>query len=340
MMLQFLFRSIFLLSAVAATSFCRQNPSLRETDRIRISDAFRIYERFGTRIWSSWNDAPFALLLITDDHEFLFRHPKPSDEFLLVRYDSLLQCSVYVRPRQFPLNLLATFPAIGGISTIVIGQPENTEASQSSRWVLTVLHEHFHQLQQSRPEYYANVQKLNLSGGDQTGMWMLNYPFPYDSSDIVRQFAFAGRKLREAVTSPNPEFVLRYGQFREFRDELKELLGANDYSYVSFQLWQEGIARYTELTLARILADEYTPADEFRALDDYVPFREVNRQLRSTTIRALGNLASLPKSRRVAFYPFGAVEGLLLDRVNPAWRERYFSEPFFLERYYSADMLK
>ncbi len=331
-----LIRTLFLLAAISATSLCRQDPSIREADRIRLAEAFRIYERLGTRIWKSWDDAPFALLLVTSDHEFLFRHPKPSDDFSLLHYDSLLQTDVYVRARQFPTGLLATFPAVGGISTIVIGQPENTDAHQSNRWVLTVLHEHFHQLQQSRPEYYGNVQKLDLSGGDQTGMWMLNYPFPYDSTDISRQFALSGRKLRETVTSPKPEFVLHYGAFREFRDELKALLNSRDYSYMSFQLWQEGIARYTELTLARLLIDGYTPSEDFRALDDYVPFREVNKELRALTVRALGNLAGLSESRRVAFYPFGAVEGLLLDRVNPNWRERYFSEPFFLERYYPS----
>lgn len=33
-------------------------------------------------------------------------------------------------------------------------------------------------------------------------------------------------------------------------------------------------------------------------------------------------------SRREPFYPFGAREGLLLDRIAPDWRKRYFAEPF------------
>ena len=37
---------------------------------------------------------------------------------------------------------------------------------------------------------------------------------------------------------------------------------------------------------------------------------------------------------RTVFYPFGAVEGLLLDRVDPGWRARYFAEKFALDHFY------
>jgi hypothetical protein len=32
--------------------------------------------------------------------------------------------------------------------------------------------------------------------------------------------------------------------------------------------------------------------------------------------------------KRVAFYPIGAGEGLLLDRSKPRWRNWYFAEKF------------
>ena len=88
---------------------------------------------------------------------------------------------MHVRERVFPPNLRACFPAVGDVSTIVIGQPAATEQS-STFWVLTVLHEHFHQLQNAQPDYYSSVDSLNLARGDSTGGWMLNFPFPYDSA--------------------------------------------------------------------------------------------------------------------------------------------------------------
>ena len=45
--------------------------------------------------------------------------------------------------RQFPTAIQATFPAVNGINTIVIGEPEQTSQKTSTRWVVTALHEHF-----------------------------------------------------------------------------------------------------------------------------------------------------------------------------------------------------
>ena len=46
------------------------------------------------------------------------------------------------------------------------------------------MHEHFHQLQWAQPEYLKAIDDLGLSKGDATGMWMLNYPFPYDNPEV------------------------------------------------------------------------------------------------------------------------------------------------------------
>lgn len=89
---------------------------------------------------------------------------------------------MFFRKRMYPIAMQATFPGVNGVNTIVIGHAELTADKTSTRWVLTVLHEHFHQLVYSQPGYYADVEKLGLAHGDKTGMWMLNYPFPYDSA--------------------------------------------------------------------------------------------------------------------------------------------------------------
>ncbi|MGH9856434.1 MAG: hypothetical protein ACRD4B_01195 [Acidobacteriota bacterium] len=39
------------------------------------------------------------------------------------------------------------------------------------------------------------------------------------------------------------------------------------------------------------------------------------------------------RDRREMFYPFGAAEGLLLDQVNPQWRDQYLMEKFSIENY-------
>jgi hypothetical protein len=157
-----------LLLLLPAGVYGQSNPSLAETDRVRIAEAFRIGATLGNRIWADWDKAPFAVLLVTPEHEFLIRHPKPSADFTLIGYDALLKSNVYYRKRTQPQHLLATFPVVGGIPTIVIGQAENTDKKTSTPWVVTMLHEHFHQLQYSRPGYYDDVNALGLARGDLT----------------------------------------------------------------------------------------------------------------------------------------------------------------------------
>src|SRR5687767_15344770 len=183
---------------VASNALSQEKRALREVDRIRLIEAFRLSEKLADDLWAGWTKAPFAVLLVTSDKEFLIRHPRPSEDFTSLGYDPQLKSDVYYRDRKFATNLLATFPAVGGVSTIVIGQAENTASKTSTPWIITLLHEHFHQLQDSQPRYEETL-KLNLSGGDQTGMWMLNYPFPYASAEVSQQFTILARLLVEAL---------------------------------------------------------------------------------------------------------------------------------------------
>jgi hypothetical protein len=65
-------------------------------------------------------------------------------------------------PRARELARLATFPAFGSTPVIVIGRAEATGKTSTS-WVLTVCHEHLHQLQMAAPDYCVAVDSLDLS---------------------------------------------------------------------------------------------------------------------------------------------------------------------------------
>ncbi|HEX6124878.1 MAG TPA: hypothetical protein VFZ23_05835 [Pyrinomonadaceae bacterium] len=301
---------------------------ISEVDRVRIAEVYRIGEKLQDDLWPGWSAAPFSMLFITDDHEFLIRHPKPGDEFTSIGYDKLLKSEVFARRRKFQKNFLATFPAFGREPVIVIGKAENTSDKTSTRWVFVALHEHFHQLQYSQPTYYPDVNALNLHGGDTTGMWQINYPFPYKKEEVTLRFRDLTTKLLAAYENGS-----KLGEYLEARKEFAAMLSADDYRYASFQLWQEGTARYTQFKMAELAARKLQPSKQFRSLPDYTSFdSEAKRILSMTTdeMRAL----DLGSWERTVFYPFGAVEGLVLDRVNPKWRERYFSDKFALEKFY------
>jgi hypothetical protein len=328
-----------LLGLVLLPSVVRaqKTPTLPEADRIRIAEGFRLADALGNRVWPDWDKAPFAVLLVTPDHEFLIRHPKPSDDFTLVGEDALLKSKVWYRPRKNPTSFLATFPAVGGVSTVVIGQPENTEAKTSTRWLITLLHEHFHQLQDSQPRFYADVDNLGLARGDTTGMWTLNYPFPYTKAEVKDHFSAMAKALLQALQArEKPEFGDKFAAYLESRKKFRDLLKADEYRYFAFQVWKEGIARYTEYHLAELAAAEYKPSKDFQELKDYRSFKDVARDILSGIEKELGSV-QLDKAKREVVYNFGAAEGLVLDRARPQWRKQYFEEKFTLDRHFRQD---
>ncbi len=309
-------------------------PSLSTNDRIRIAEAFRIADEIGDSVWTDWSKTPFAILLVTNDYEFLIRHPWPTDDFKFISYDSLLQSKIYYRDRQFPTNILATFPALDNLSTVVIGQPENTSSNTSTRWVLTLLHEHFHQLQNGLPDYYSAVESLDLSGGDKTGMWMLNYDFPYDSTPIIESFSRLCAKLSGAIGAiGSDDFASKLAEYLNQRKGFESILSSDDYRYFSFQIWAEGVARHTEYVLATIGDRSYRPTEDFSSLADFTSLGSAAEVNYAETLFALPNI-DLSKFRRGAFYYFGTAEAILLDSVNPTWRDRFFLDKFCLESLY------
>jgi hypothetical protein len=320
-----------LATAITSAPGAMRAPALEEPDRVRIAEAFHLANVIGDRLWAGWSSAPFSVLLVTPDREFLVRHPKPTPDFERIGEDSLLDGAVYARPRQFDLGLLASFPAVGETPSIVIGQPANTAAKTSTRWVLTLLHEHFHQMQYSQPGYYPGVNALGLARGDLQGSWMLNYPFPYDKPQVQTAFARMSARLDEALAKPPGEQTLAaLRSYLDAKRALRALVSPDDYKYLNFQLWQEGIARYTELRVGELAATGYAPIASFAALPDFTSYESAAIAVRSRIHTQLTTV-NLAETQRSAFYPVGAAEGLLLDRVNPAWHAAYANAGFTLD---------
>ena len=333
---------IILLAATKAGA--QDKPSIRQTDRTRLAEAFRLGDQIGDQIWPEWRKAPFAVLLVTPDYEFLIRHHQPSADFTRIGYDALLKSDVFYRKRNFSASFLATFPAVGGsmISTIVVGQAENTWVKTSTPWVVTLLHEHFHQLQDSQPNFYADVNALGLAHGDQTGMWMLNYAFPYDRKDVQDQFALTSKLLADAIRDisskrAQKESDAKVRAFLQAQQKFQAMLAPDDYKYIAFQFWKEGIARYTEYQVARWAAAKFRPSKEFAALKDYRSFADVMRRTYEGIFKQL-ETQQLGVSKREVVYSYGAAEGLLLDKIKPRWRNRYFVEKFDLAKLFQKSM--
>ena len=319
---------------------------MTDADRIRLAEAFRIAERIGNRVWSGWNKAPFAVDLISSEYEFLVGHPNPPADFQRLAAaerrhpegrgsDGPLLGDVYFRKRVFQRDFLASFP-LNGVATIMVGQAESTEAKSSTPWVVAVLHEHFHQLQYSRPGYYSQLSGLGLAHGDQTGSWILNFPFPYKEPEVDTAFSALCRVLAEALEAGGTkQFQKKFSAYLESRKSFAARLRPDDYKYYSFQLWQEGVARYTEYRVARLAASKYVPTEDFRSLPDFSPFERVADSILKRIQSQLRTI-SLAKQQRESFYAVGAAEAMLADLNRSKWQQRYFAEKFSTDQYFTG----
>ena len=297
-------------------------PTLPEADRVRVAEAFRLAGSIGDAIWPGWSRVPFALVLVTPETEFFIRHPSPPADARSIGEDASLGSEIFARPRTFPASLLATFP-VDGVSTAVVGRPGDTSTSNPTDWVVTVLHEHFHQLQDASPDFYDAVAALGLARGDTTGMWMLNFPFPYAAAPVAGAYRSAAVALRDALGGGS------WPRYLETRAAFRAQLSKDDLAYLDFELWKEGVARYTQVRVAEWAAAHETPPAAFRALPGYEPYSAVARRLSAAIPDELSRLA-LPVAQREVVYPYGAAEALLLDRERPCWKKVYFSRRFTL----------
>jgi hypothetical protein len=287
-------------------------------DAVCVAEFYRLAPQIEDGIWPGWSSVADPLLLITSTAEFLTHFPAPPDTFKPAS-DGFL-----TRPRQFPTHLQATFPAFGPPSIIAIGEPSLTASKTPTPWEIVLMHEHFHQLQYAQPGYYQAVAALGLSHGDQTGMWILNYPFPYTSASVTKSFAALRDQLLLTVVSPGGrKFRSAAKRYLAMRRAFFAQLSPDDRKYLSFQLWQEGIARYTQIAAAEAAAAGYHPTEAYQRLPDYEPFSGDVSKLRASTLQELRTV-DLARAGRQAVYSFGAVEGMLLDRLNPQWKSEYF----------------
>lgn len=263
--------------------------------------------KVGDQVWPGFSAAPFGFLLVHAAGETLICDKRVPDGFTAGPREPQLGCPTAYGPASWRKpQLLAAMPAFGPGEVIVMGSPAASGLDPGS-WRRTVLHEHFHQWQGALPNAYARIDALGLANGDQTGMWMLNYPFPYENADVAGAFADAAERLDAALNSDIASLSTRARSYWSARERLRQSVSPAEWRYFDFQLWKEGVARWTEIEVARRAGGEWrTGADA-----------AWEKQLSSLAE------ADLPGRKRESVYAFGAAEAALLERIDPRWRNCY-----------------
>lgn len=326
--------------AVAAMPFAQaaEHPPLPEQHRIEVLEAFHLSSQLGPRVWPGFELGQPPVLLIVGETEYLLNRQKAPDSFVRQDGQSFNNAPVFVRPRQMSPAMTAAFPALGdGVDTVVVGTPEQTERTPAG-WALMVAHEIFHNFQ-GRRGMHQKVDSLKIGPSDD-GSWRLNFPFPYAEPEIENAFHLLGYSLYRAATQPQEasEDQLLYDSTvaMEAWHNLVQLLqmrfdDPRYANYMRYQIANEGVARYFENELARLAAERgYEPLADFASAQQADPYRQAWDDVYSRREYLIKHAGHVSRSRS-EFYGLGHGMALLLDRVNPGWKERYFEPGVWME---------
>ena len=308
------------------------SPQLSRQDAVRIAETYNLWKSLGDRIWEGWTNVPMPLVYITSDYEYAIGFPRPLPGFQPSEPSELINQPIQTRKRILEPNLAASYP-FEGVQAVIIGTPAALEKS-STVWSLTATHEMFHVLQHSRG---ANEKTKSLAlGSESDASWQLNFPFPYKDQNVMRLIHLQSYPIYLALNSTE-ESELKYdaGAAVEAVRVYQSILQGNSadnrfYKYSQFQEWTEGIAFYTEYKMAEAAANgNYQPAETFRQLPDYKSYKQTwdeNYKGRIFLVKHAGRAAQ----SRTTFYHVGLGKGLLLDRLMPDWKTRYFAPNVWL----------
>lgn len=263
--------------------------------------------RHGDSLWPGFSAAPFGFLLVEKDGETLICDDRVPGGFTIGGRIGRLGCATATGPSSWRQpSLLAAMPVFGPGEIIVMGTPSTT-GQDPGLWRRTILHEHFHQWQGTLPDIYERIDRLGLANSDKTGMWMLNYPFPYERPDVGKAYLAAAHALIAALRSDSAKLRVKVRNYLVARSAFEASVRDADWRYYDFQLWKEGVARWTELEIARRAGGNWAA----RANVDWAKLLSELSQ------------SELARKKRSSVYAFGAAEAALLERVDPDWRGCY-----------------
>ncbi|MBL1431100.1 MAG: hypothetical protein COA60_006280 [Robiginitomaculum sp.] len=306
-------------------------PAIAFADQVLMAEARKINRAYGGQLWPGFSTEDFPILIVGHEHDRFYCAKKAPIGFTLFSIDADTNCRIDIRAGgQFSTNIKATFPFAGSGPVAVVGA-YGVIKSNSTAWVATLLHENFHQYQMNWNGYYSGLADLDLAGDDDSGMWALNYPFAYDDLQVIAMIQNNSIDLVTVLTEPDKTIRKKLAlQYAVNRANRLSILTDADRRYLEFQLWQEGVARYTELALA-----EFASSGTHTSLGLDHDFAALASNLRNRILQTL-NEGKLSQHQRVYFYSLGAAEALVLDEIDHNWRDNYFESGFSMAGFFAA----
>jgi hypothetical protein len=312
---------LFVVSLDVVPPEDRQQPAPPAEELRLVELALRLAGEIGPEIFPRFSADSAPLILIAGEHEFLLNTSggvagfEPLD--LTFRDRPIL-----VRPRVFPPQLEAAFPAIGR-ETVVIGTMSATRRTPEA-WTATLLHELFH-VHAATLGLHARVARLEIGPPDD-GMWQLTWPFPYENDEVRTAIGHLATELAGALA--NSRDADRVDHVRAALQRLRETLDPLDpkhWRYFRFVTTKEGMARWFETRLVWQLATM-----EQGSATGGLDFATLARAAYAISLQHL-QTGDAPLSR-LDFYSLGMALALILDQTLPHWPHLYATDDLWLDQ--------
>ncbi len=311
-------RHVWLWLALVLTYLLLPTVVLAQTNQTTqlLAEGRQIAQRYGNQLWPGFSQTRFDVLLVTAHQELLFCAKTRPQGFEPWRFDLETACPVYVRkPGKYLPRTQVTVRLEESGPTIVMGEPQALEENPAA-WLATLWHEHFHQYQMSGADQQSRITEVDQ--------------FLYSDPATIKALTSLSHQLAETLRQPNRKTRLHMARiYATNRVETLLPLSGPDQAFLELQLWQEGVARYTELAMAEFAAGGI--AQTGRSSHD---FAALAANLRKRILQVLAEPEPL-RHQRVLFYSIGAAEALILDELDPLWRNAYLAHPFALRDHFS-----
>jgi len=328
--------AVLLLAGIGAIRAAGAEPPaesrLAAADIALIGEAYRLVKTLGAEVWPDFERTDAPVLYIKGERQYAVGFPTPLEGFVPLEGVTVAGRAVQVAPRSFPPALAAAFP-LQGIHAAVLGTPAVLELSPP-QWALKAAHEMFHVFQY-RHGWLEKVAALEIGPRDQAD-WQLNFPFPYQDPDVAALMHLGSYPTCLAIGATTAaDAVYNTGVAAEALAVLQGVLRSKTgdekaWRYLLFQEATEGVAKYAERRIAEAAAAAGgRPAVEFSALPGCVPYGTVwtdDYAGQTFLVKHTGRVSR----NRTKFYHLGLGKCLLLDRLDPAWKARYFEMGIWL----------
>jgi hypothetical protein len=316
-------------------------------DKARLAETLHLKRELGDRVWPGWGKAEIPVLIWNRDYSFLVGYLDPPADWEPVPDDTFQERAYSRRPTGEPQNFavrvgdrwVASMATKWETDAFVIDMIRGVLPSpfkpivpyrlliQPSEVQMTgVLHETFH-------VYQAQISPARLDEAEATHQRGDQYWRADADAATHREWKQEIDLLSGALKARSDGEAKALA--REFLDQRARRRAASSLSpalidYERQIEWEEGLAKYVELSIWREAynAEDYAPLPAMAADPDFKGYGSFQQRW-SQEIGQMTRQATREGETR--FYYTGMAQAMLLDRLLPDWKERALAQDVWLE---------